>query len=433
MDNQNRMNLLNKVAWISIVGFLSYFITTLIFNAKIKNYNDSDRDKPILKRASPYLFWRGDSLDAHFVDAGFMQYYTSKTKHLSKIEAQNTLFECGTSNNKHNFSFKLHPIEIPKSEYEMPEKLLVLSSDVSNLNGLLTFLTQNKVINENYEWTFGNGHLVFVSSPFSVFDNSFFCWLAYKLEQEADKKGGKVHIVLGKNAMERLNKSQRNPHNRNEFFKFKNWYQDTAFDKNAELGGWIHSKNIIEKVGQYLISESGLNKDVKKNIALDSINNFIRLAFNDNKFDEDYGEIIMDTSIQKRILDPSVLNVDYTQFANNTYNLGQIMNGNIRYCKEGKSKEMQEGNKRHNENSDKELESLFKSYKVKHIICRFPDFEGNIETTNNNKYIGEIMDISNRGGSSINTNEIRYKGLWIENNSAYVIDDEGKKTLLFKD
>jgi hypothetical protein len=432
MNNQNRMILLNKVAWISIVGFLSYSVTTLVFNDKNKNYKNVKEEKPRLERTGPYLFWHGDSLDAHFVDAGFMQYYTSKTKQYNRNEVQNTLFECGTSDDKHHFSFKLHPIETPKSEYEMPEKMLVLNSDVSNLSGMIKFLKQNNVINEQYEWTFGSGHLVFVSSPFSVFDNSFFCWLAYKLEYEAEKNGGKVHIVLGKNATERLNRSRRDHHNRNEFFKFKNWYQDTVFDKNAELGRWVHSKNVIEKVGNYFISESGLNKNVKKDLPLDTINNIIRLVFNENKFDEDYGEIIMDTSVQKRILDPSFLNVDYTQFANNSYNLGQIMEGNIRYYKDGKSKQIQEGNRRNNENSNKELESLFKSYKVRHIICRFPSFKGNIETTNHNKYIGEIVDFSNQGGS-INTYEIRYKGLWIENNSAYVIDDEGKKTLLFKD
>jgi hypothetical protein len=432
MDNQNKMVLLNKTAWIIIVGFLSYFLYTIIFKDKSKNYNNIKEEKPRLERTGPYLFWHGDSLDAHFVDAGFMQYYTSKTKQYSRNEAQNTLFESGTRDDKHHFSFKLHPIEIPKSEYEMPEKMLVLNSYVSNLEGITKFLIQNNVINKQYEWAFGSGHLVFINGPFGNSEDVFFLWLLYKLEHEALKKGGKVHIVLGQNAFERFNKIQRERNNRSGYLSYKNWYKDTILDKDAELGRWISSKNIIEKIGNYLISESGLNEDVNKTLALDSINNFLREVCIAPKIDEMYGEVVMDSNIQKKILKPHLSNKDYEQFLNNDYQISRLIQGNIAYCKIGASESTKRTNDRTNSDSDKRVNILLESYKANHLIGRFPHFKGDIETTNNHKYIGEIVDFSNRGGS-INTNEIRYKGLWIENNSAYIVDDEGKKTLLFKD
>jgi hypothetical protein len=126
------------------------------------------------------------------------------------------------------------------------------------------------------------------------------------------------------------------------------------------------------------------------------------------------------------------LNVQNDEFLNNNYKIRRIIQGNIGFYKSGTNKKLTESYLVGNKNSGNLVDNLLGFYKAKHIIGRFPYFRGKIETMHNHKYIGELADFSNRG-SSMSTHEIRYNGLWIENNSAYIVDDEGKKTLLFKD
>ncbi len=44
--------------------------------------------------------------------------------------------------------------------FEMPNKLIAISDIEGNFEAFSSFLKANKVINDKYNWIFGNGHLV---------------------------------------------------------------------------------------------------------------------------------------------------------------------------------------------------------------------------------------------------------------------------------
>ena len=173
----------------------------------------------------------------------------------------------------------------PNWGYEQPEKLIAISDIEGNFNGFSSFLQKNGVIDEQFNWRFGNGHLVllgdFVDRGYNVTPT---LWLIYKLEAEAEKKGGKVHFILGNHEIMNIHGDFR--YARSKYKKLaqvigksddpKTNYR-TLFAKNTELGKWMRSKNIAEKIGKYIFVHAGISPRILGyDIPFSEINNLLR-------------------------------------------------------------------------------------------------------------------------------------------------------------
>ena len=148
--------------------------------------------------------------------------------------------------------------------YPAPEKLIALSDIEGNFMQFRTFLISNGVINTSYQWTFGNGHLVLVGDFFDRGLHVTEClWLIYHLEQEAIKSGGYVHFILGNHEIMNMNNDLRyvaNKYIENAMLikePYNLWYTP-----DTELGRWLQTKNIAEKIGDYLFTHGGLSKEM---------------------------------------------------------------------------------------------------------------------------------------------------------------------------
>ena len=99
-----------------------------------------------------------------------------------------------------SFSFNLKPeINIEPSIYPLnPFKFLSISDFDGHIEGFTMILRGEGVIDSNFNWTYGNGHLIISGD---LFDRGFHItecmWLLYKLESEAAIAGGKVHLIIG--------------------------------------------------------------------------------------------------------------------------------------------------------------------------------------------------------------------------------------------
>ncbi len=187
---------------------------------------------------------------------------------------------CYIDETKHSFSFKLKDtILAEKSVYDLPDKMFIISDIEGNFKGFQSILKGAGVIDTEFKWTFGDGHFVFVGDMFDRNLNVTEClWLAYKLEYEAEKQGGKVHIILGNHEVMNLKKDYR--YVRQKYFinadsmklEYGKWY-----DKNTELGRWLRSKNCIEKIGDIIFVHGGISKDFPiGELTLDEINKNFR-------------------------------------------------------------------------------------------------------------------------------------------------------------
>jgi hypothetical protein len=185
---------------------------------------------------------------------------------------------------KDSFYVKLKDtLRIEPSVYDSASKILAISDVEGNFNGLYSFLISNNVIDENYNWTFGDGHVVFLGDFVDRGNASAqVLWLIYKLEAEAGIHGGKVHYILGNHEVMDI---QEIGYSEKRYIEGEESVIDVPFDKsnkilfstNSELGRWLRTKNSIEKIGNYIFVHGGISPDIlsfKPN--LDTINNTIR-------------------------------------------------------------------------------------------------------------------------------------------------------------
>jgi hypothetical protein len=114
-------------------------------------------------------------------------------------------------------------------------------------------LKREGIIDNNFNWTYGNGHLIISGD---LFDRGFHItecmWLVYKLETEAEAQGGKVHLILGNHEIFNLTDDWR--YVETKYFdnaQLMGKRMNELYDTNTELGRWLRSKNIIEKIGDY--------------------------------------------------------------------------------------------------------------------------------------------------------------------------------------
>jgi len=166
--------------------------------------------------------------------------------------------------------------------YPANDKTLFISDIEGEFAPFRKMLLAAKVIDAQYSWTYGQGSLVIAGDLFDRGKDVVpELWLLYKLEDEAKAAGGSVHVLLGNHDIMNLSGDHR--YTDPKYFK-NAWLLGTdcsgLFGKDTELGRWLRSKNIIEKIGDVLAMHGGLSlKIVARQQTLEVINRECRPYF----------------------------------------------------------------------------------------------------------------------------------------------------------
>jgi len=179
-----------------------------------------------------------------------------------------------------SFKIKLHSTySVPPSTYPQPEKLFAISDIEGNFEAFSSTLLGNGIINNQFEWTYGNGHLVLVGDFFDRGKNvTEVLWLIYELERQAAEVGGMVHFINGNH--EEMNLRGDTRYVDEKYFQvaqaFKQKYV-ALYGANTELGRWLRSKNVIERIGKTLFTHGGLSPQIaSSHLSLKEINKIAR-------------------------------------------------------------------------------------------------------------------------------------------------------------
>lgn len=227
----------------------------------------------------PYLFFSNDStVNINYIkgnpDDGF--YASTTVHHTDSLRTVTCYYPLDST------QFQI-PIETnfktPTSIYNDTSKILAISDIESNYKAFRDFLIKSNVINQNLDWTFGNGHLVLVGD---FVDRGYFTtqvlWFIYKLEQDAKKTGGFVHFLIGNHELKMmygdyLATSPKYYHVASILKK----KQVELYDQQSFIGKWMASKNAIEIINGNLFVHGGIHPDLAKSkLSLEVINQRIR-------------------------------------------------------------------------------------------------------------------------------------------------------------
>lgn len=178
------------------------------------------------------------------------------------------------------FDVKLWDFNQPNPAiYAQPTHVFAISDIECSFSNTESILRAAGVINQDYQWIYGQGHLVVNGDMFSRgLDMMALLWLLYKLDYEATQAGGKVHIILGNHEAMNLSGDVRYVEQR--YIEFTNQlnipYQE-LFGANSELGRWLRTKNTIVKIGRNLIVHAGISPEfLEKQITIDQANEWVQ-------------------------------------------------------------------------------------------------------------------------------------------------------------
>ncbi|QNK64995.1 metallophosphoesterase [Pedobacter sp. PAMC26386] len=186
-----------------------------------------------------------------------------------------------------NFSVKLrNEITNENVSYTQPTKILALSDIEGEFEAFRSLLLANHVIDEQYNWIYGNGHLIICGD---LFDRGkevpATLWLLYKLEQDAKSKGGYLHTILGDHEFMNMNGDLRYLQQKYlDNAALMNLDYNELYTTDTELGRWLRSKNVIEKVGDYLCLHGGVSPAVNNlKMSLSALNSLCRSNYDNYK------------------------------------------------------------------------------------------------------------------------------------------------------
>ncbi len=225
----------------------------------------------------PHVLYRGQKV--------IVKYVSRRDTVLAPIsqtfdDRASVILTCQIPESDDVFQFGLRDtLHIQPDDYPMPARMLVLSDIEGNFEGFKMMLKGAKVIDNQFNWTFGNGHLVLLGDYFDRGLNVTEClWLAYKLEAEAEAAGGKVHFILGNHEI--LNLEGNTSYVRRKYLENAELLGEPysrLFDNNSELGRWLRTKNAVERIGDYVFCHGGISPELAaRRLSFQDINRLSR-------------------------------------------------------------------------------------------------------------------------------------------------------------
>lgn len=236
------------------------------------------------KGDGPYIFYKKGHIYTKYV----IESNESKTIRVDSFEKKNKkdiVIMVSGDEPGDSFSVKLkEEMDDENAEYNNVNKLFVVSDIEGNFRAFKRLLVANKVIDSKYNWMFGNGHLVLTGDFFDRGTQvTEILWLIYSLEAKAKAAGGYVHYILGNHEIMNLNGDTR--YVNKKYFEnalLMNESYSRLYGPNSELGKWLRTKNVVERVGNILFVHAGISPEVNAlDLSLKKINKLVRASFGD--------------------------------------------------------------------------------------------------------------------------------------------------------
>jgi hypothetical protein len=167
------------------------------------------------------------------------------------------------------------PKEVKQLAYNGNFKIGAVSDIHGQYDTFIKLLRNNGVIDNQEKWSFGNGHFVVAGDMFDRGPQvTEVLWFLYDLEKQAEKSGGKLHVLLGNHDVMVLNGNLRSIHPKyTEIAKILETPFNELFNKGTVLGDWLRTRPVLIKLNGILFTHGGLHPElVEKGLSIEKIN-----------------------------------------------------------------------------------------------------------------------------------------------------------------
>lgn len=218
----------------------------------------------------PYFFFSNDTLRSMWIDNGML-----RKGYLLPGKTTEPLLQADLSYDYRELTrvFALKPNH--SQSYKHIDSIAVISDVHGHYDTYLNQLSANGIIDKDLNWKFGKGHLVFLGDAFDRGDKvTEILWHLFKLEKQAVKNGGRVHLILGNHELMVLAGDLRYIHE-----KYKRVetlagidYSD-LYSENSVLGKWLRSKPVMITINNILFVHAGASPElVRKGLEIKQVN-----------------------------------------------------------------------------------------------------------------------------------------------------------------
>lgn len=335
----------------------------------------------------PYVFYKKDKMFVKYIlDSNGIRWVQTDTVGIADKKNYILHVSADIPGQTFSLSFK-DQLQNESSEFQSADKIVALSDMEGDFASFRKLLQSAGVIDSNFNWTFGKGHLVlvgdFVDRGSQVTE---VLWLTYSLEEKAKQAGGYVHYILGNHEIMNLSEDLR--YVAPKYYvnaKLMHKRYENFFDSNTELGKWLRTKNIVEKIGKLLFAHGGISEEVNNlKLSVARINQMARPYYASSM--DNFSDDALNTVLSNR-LGPFWYRGYY--------------NGN-------------------NKATQDQLNKITSDFDVLHIITGHTVASDTISTW----YEGKVIDLD------VHDNRGRSEALLIEDNKFYRVTLSGQKYLI---
>lgn len=243
--------------------------------------------KPVISmQDGPYIFWETDNrIVLTCFERDSEKNLTRLVEKTIVMDIADTLAEsiCGENMLYHiQRDFVPGPFDIKTSA-----DIFVMGDIHGRYDALINLLVNNKIIDSDLKWIFGDGRLVFLGDIFDRGDQvTETLWFLYDLERQAQQSGGNVDLLLGNHEVMVLTGDDRYISGKYHFFtEFTQTPYFQLFEKNTVLGRWLRSKHVIMRMNDYLFVHAGISPQlVIHQFEYSDINSRIRKYLNSTDY-----------------------------------------------------------------------------------------------------------------------------------------------------
>lgn len=231
----------------------------------------------------PYFFW----LDSENVKSWYILHEQNENTisiQEKKIKIKKDSILVKGRNGDVN-SYWLRKGEYPVQEFQFSgvEKIMAVGDVHGEYDVLVKLLQNTGVIDKELNWSWGDGHLVFIGDVFDRGDKvTESLYLIKKLQRQAKESNGRVHFLLGNHeVMVLMNDSRYVAPKYKSMCKRLMLNYPRFFAEDTELGKWLRSLNSVVKINDLLFVHGGLSPDlVQRGLSLEQLNKDIRYGLN---------------------------------------------------------------------------------------------------------------------------------------------------------